>query len=269
MSGQTRERVQVQVEGAVAYVTLNRADKHNGMDLDMLKAVIAAQKQVRRMKDIRAVILRGDGPSFCAGLDVKNVLGKPATAAASYLQLWLPFRNRFQTWSIGWREVPVPVIALMHGNCFGAGLQLGLGADIRICTPDARLSMMEAKWGLVPDMGGVALMRELVPIDVAKEITFTGRILSGEEARALGLVTHLSNDPLAHALQLVEEMAVRSPDAVAAGKFLLQQAWRALDATALRAERLWQRRVIGTRNQRIAVKRNQSQQAIPFSERRF
>ncbi len=261
------DRVRVRVENQIAYVTLNRADKHNGMDMPLLKGVLAAQKQVSRMKDIRAVILHGDGPSFCAGLDVKNVLGKPSTAMASYLQLWLPFRNQFQTWSIGWREVGVPVIAVMHGNCFGAGLQLGLGADIRICTPDAKLSMMEAKWGLVPDMGGVALMRELMPIDVAKEITMTGRVLNGTEGRAIGLVTHVSDDPMAKAQVLVAEIAVRSPDAVGAGKFLLQQAWRALDSAALRAERLWQRRMIGSKNQRISVERNQKQADIPFKER--
>lgn len=261
------ERVRVQVDGTVAYVTLNRADKHNGMDMEMLKAVIAAQKQVRKLKDIRAVIIHGDGPSFCAGLDFKSVLGQPVKALTSYLQLWWPFRNNFQTWSIGWREVPVPVIAVMHGNCFGAGLQLGLGADIRICTPDAKLSMMEAKWGLVPDMGGVALMRELMPIDVAKEITMTGRVINGVDAKALGLVTHVSDDPLTHAKNLVDEISVRSPDAVGAGKFLLQEAWRALDGAALRAERLWQRRVMGTKNQRISVERNQKKQDIPFRDR--
>lgn len=260
-------RVIVSVENNIATVTLNRADKHNGMDLDMLRGVIAAQKQVRKMKDIRAVILRGDGPSFCSGLDFKSVLANPVTAFTSYMKLWLPYQNDFQTWSIGWRDVGAPVIALMHGNCFGAGLQLGLGADIRICHPDARLSMMEAKWGLVPDMGGVALMRELMPLDKAKELTMTGRIVSAETAQGLGLVTHVSDDPMAKALALIDEISVRSPDAVAAGKFLLQDAWRALDRTALRAERLWQRRVMGGKNQRISVERNNKKEEIPFSNR--
>ena len=246
-------RVIVSVENNIATVTLNRADKHNGMDLDMLRGVIAAQKQVRKMKDIRAVILRGDGPSFCSGLDFKSVLANPVTAFTSYMKLWLPYQNDFQTWSIGWRDVGAPVIALMHGNCFGAGLQLGLGADIRICHPGARLSMMEAKWGLVPDMGGVALMRELMPLDKAKELTMTGRIVS--------------DDPMAKALALIEEISVRSPDAVAAGKFLLQDAWRALDRAALRAERLWQRRVMGGKNQRISVERNNKKEEIPFNTR--
>lgn len=260
-------RVRLEMHGNVARVTLTRADKHNGMDLAMLDEVRAAARRLKKDRRVRAVILHGDGPSFCAGLDFKSVLGQPMKALTSYLQLWWPFRNNFQTWSIGWREVPVPVIAVMHGNCFGAGLQLGLGADIRICTPDAKLSMMEAKWGLVPDMGGVALMRELMPIDVAKEITMTGRVINGIDAKALGLVTHVSDDPLTHAKNLVEEISVRSPDAVGAGKFLLQEAWRALDGAALRAERLWQRRVMGTRNQRISVERNQKKQDIPFRDR--
>ncbi len=261
------DRVTVQVENQIAYVTLNRADKHNGMDLDMLQGVIKAQKHVRKMKDIRAVILQGDGPSFCAGLDFKSVLANPVTAFTSYLKLWSPMQNDFQTWSIGWRKVGVPVIALMHGNCFGAGLQLGLGADIRICHPDAKLSMMEAKWGLVPDMGGVALMRELMPLDQAKELTMTGRIINAEQAQQLGLVTHVEDDPMVKAQKLIEEIIVRSPDAVAAGKFLLQDAWRALDSAALSAERLWQRKVMGTKNQRISVQRNQKKEEIPFNKR--
>lgn len=261
------QRVEVQVKDKIAYVTLNRADKHNGMDLDMLQGVIKAQKQVRKMKDIRAVILQGDGPSFCAGLDFKSVLANPVTAFTSYLKLWSPVQNDFQTWSIGWRKVGAPVIALMHGNCFGAGLQLGLGADIRICHPDAKLSMMEAKWGLVPDMGGVALMRELMPLDQAKELTMTGRILDAEQAKSLGLVTHVESDPMVKAQKLIEEISVRSPDAVAAGKFLLQDAWRALDGAALSAERLWQRKVMGTKNQRISVERNQKKEEIPFNKR--
>lgn len=261
------DRVRIHVDGTLAYVTLTRADKHNGMDLDMLKGVIKAQKQVRKLKGIRAVILQGEGPSFCAGLDFKSVLGEPVKAALAYLQLWWPIQNDFQTWSIGWRKVPVPVIALVHGNCFGAGLQLALGADIRICTPDAKLSMMEAKWGLVPDMGGIALMRELMPLDAAKELTMTGRVLSGNEAKTIGLVTHVSKEPLAHALSIIEEMAVRSPDAVGAGKFLLQGAWRTGERAALRLERLWQRRMMGNPNQRISVERNQQKKEIPFKER--
>mgnify|MGYP005723625323 CR=1 FL=1 len=266
------QRVIIEQQGAIATVTLNRADKHNGMDLDMLRAVIKAQKKVRKMKGIRAVILKGDGPSFCSGLDFKSVLANPVSAFTSYLQLWWPVANQFQNWSMGWRKVGVPVIALMHGNCFGAGLQLGLGADIRICHPDAKLSMMEAKWGLVPDMGGIALMRELMPLDQAKELTFTGRIMDPNQAKELGLITHISDNPQLKADQLIEEIVSRSPDSVAAGKFLLQDAWRASNRNALRSERIWQKRIIGRKNQRITVQNNQKtskQERLSFINRRI
>jgi len=262
-------RVRVTVEHGIAEVVLIRADRHNGMDEPMLKAMLAAQRALRRRRDVRVAIVRGEGPSFCAGLDVKAMLGKASVAARLYAQLWLPFRNVFQRFSLGWRDMPFPVIAAVHGNCFGAGLQLALGADIRIARDDAALSIMEAKWGLVPDMGGIALLRELVPIDVAKELTYSARVLSGSEAKALGLVTHLADDPLSAARALAAEFAARSPDALAAGKFLLQDGWNARLSRVLALERRWQRRVIGKRNQRIAVARNQGKPDLPYQPRRI
>lgn len=267
--GETAARVRLSFEDDIAYVALARSERHNGMDFAMLRAVLAAQKQVRRQAGVRAVILHGDGPSFCAGLDVQSVLQHPLHAGWMYTRLWWPFRNDFQQWSLGWRKLGVPVIACIHGNCFGAGIQLALGADVRYCTPDARLSIMEARWGLVPDMGGAVLLRELVPIDVAKELTMTGRIFSGTEAKALNLVTHVVEDPLAAARSLIAEIATRSPDSVAASKFLFQQAWRAGDFGAARAERIWQRRLIGFANFRIALARNQQQKEIPWAKRRL
>ena len=161
-------RVRLEVDSGIAVVTLIRADRHNGMDFPMLKAMLAAQRALRRRRDVRCAIIHGDGPSFCAGLDIKSVLAKPLLAASLYAKLWSPLMNAFQRFSIGWRRMPFPVVAAIHGNCFGAGMQLALGADIRIARADAQLSIMEAKWGLIPDMGGALLLRELVPIDVAK-----------------------------------------------------------------------------------------------------
>jgi enoyl-CoA hydratase/carnithine racemase len=238
------DRVSCEIRDDLARVCLRRAEKHNGIDFDMLRAVIDACRSLKRERGVRAVILHGEGPSFCAGLDFKAVLAKPVRAAAGYAKLWKPTRNDFQSWSMGWRELPFPVIAAIQGSCFGGGIQLALGADIRIATPEAKLSVMEAKWGLIPDMGGAALLRELLPIDVAKELVFTGRVLSGVEAQALGLVTHLDADPLAAAERLAAEIATRSPDAVAAGKLLLQGGWVAEEAEVLGLERLWQRRLL-------------------------
>ena len=183
------DRVRVTTDGAVARVTLARPDKHNGVDYAMLRAVIRAQALLRKRRDVRVVILHGDGPSFCAGLDFKSVLEKPVETALMYTELWSLRRNVFQEWSMGWRDFGAAVIAVVHGSCFGAGLQLALGADVRIASPDARLSLMEAKWGLVPDMGGPTLLRELMAIDVAKELTMTGRVVSAAEGKGLGLVT--------------------------------------------------------------------------------
>ncbi len=263
------ERVRITREGSLATLTLTRADKHNGMDFPMLREVVAAQDELRKMRDVRTILLRGEGPSFCAGLDFKSVLAKPVVAAAMATQLFWPVRNTFQRWSVGFRDLGACVIAVVHGNCFGAGLQLALGADLRIATPDARLSVMEAKWGLVPDMGGAALMRDLLPLDVAKELTFTGRVLSGTDAHALGLVTHVSADPLAHALSIAKEIETRSPDAIAAGKALLQEAYDGSHREALSAERHWQRRLMGSPNQRIAMAKNRGEDDRAFAPRKY
>lgn len=262
-------RVRLDVEGALALVTLNRPEKHNGMDFDMLDAVVRVQGDIAKQRELRAVIVRGEGPSFCAGLDFKAVLGKPLATAARYPELYARKENTFQTWSMGFRRLGLPVIAAVHGSCFGAGMQLALGADIRIARADAQFSLMEAKWGLVPDMGGPTLLRELIPIDVAKELTLTGRVLSGEEAKRLNLVTHLADDPLAHARQLAKELELRSPDAVAAGKFLLQEAWGESEQGSLAAERRWQRRILGLKNQRISIERNRKKSALPYAKRRI
>ncbi|WP_256078526.1 crotonase/enoyl-CoA hydratase family protein [Massilia sp. YIM B04103] len=251
-----QHRVTTTIADGLAYVRLARPEQHNAIDFDMLHAVVKAARSLRKQPGVRAVIVHGEGPSFCSGLDFKSVLARPMRGLLHYAQLWYCWRNNFQDWSMGWRDVPAPVIAAIHGNCFGGGIQLALGADIRIATPDARLSLMEAKWGLIPDMGGVALLRELVPIDVAKELVLSGRVFSGAEAKELQLVTHLADDPLAAAEALAAELSARSPDALAAGKFLLQRAWSKSESGALAQERRWQRRLMGFANNRIAIQNN-------------
>ncbi len=262
-------RIHLEIKNNIAFVTLTRADKHNSMDIDMLKAVVMTQRKLKKNRSVRAIILQGDGPSFCSGLDIKTLTKNKRQLLAFYLRLWQPWRNLLQTWSMGWRDIPVPVIALIHGNCFGAGLQLALGADIRISMPDAKLSLMEAKWGLIPDMGGIALMRELMPIDIAKELTMTGRIITGDESKALGLVTHISNDPLSKAMEICEEIITRSPDSVGASKKLIQSTWTATESLTLEKERSWQRKLLHGKNFRIAAKNGSSKdnKTIPFKDR--
>lgn len=261
------QRVRVETRGTIATVTLTRPDKHNGMDMPMVDAVRGAAASLRKRRDIRAVIICGEGPSFCAGLDVKGMFGDKRAAVLAFAALRSPIRNRFQDWSMAWRDLPMPVIAAIHGNCFGAGIQLALGADIRIATPDAKVSIMEAKWGLIPDMGGAALLRELIPIDRAKELIFTGRVLNGLQAQAAGLITHVNEHPMEMAEALAAEMTTRSPDSVAAAKRLVQHAWDSSERSTLAAERRWQRKLLGSANQRIAARRNIEKQEIPYLPR--
>ncbi|HEX4844107.1 MAG TPA: crotonase/enoyl-CoA hydratase family protein [Limnobacter sp.] len=264
-----RISLQFNADNTVATVALNRPDKHNGVDWLMLKQMSKVQQQLAKHASLRAVVLKGEGASFCAGLDFKSVLADPKTAAVMYANLWLPMRNIFQRWSTGWRDLGVPVIAQIHGNCFGAGIQLALGADIRVCTPDAKLSILEAKWGLVPDMGGGALLRELVPVDVAKELTMTGRTLSGEQAKQLGLVSHVVVDPQVKVNALIQEILGRSPDSVAASKFMIQNIWGIDQSAHLTQERRWQRRLLGFKNQRISVQKNSKSPELPFAKRQI
>lgn len=267
MDTQFLNRMAVRVEDGIAYVRLTRGDRHNAVDMPMMQAGRQVVRWLKNQREVRCVILSGEGPSFCAGIDIKSVLGNRKGALGLLLRLFSPLRNDFQRWSVLWRELPMPVIAVIHGNCFGAGIQLALGADLRIATPDARISVLEAKWGLIPDMGGAALLRELMPLDVAKELCWSGRMLDGAQAQALNLVTHVAADPLAKARELAAEFATRSPDAVAAGKFLLQSAWDDDESHALAEERRYQRRIIGRRNQRIASARNMGKPDAAYAPR--
>ncbi len=266
MSG-SDQTVVVEHESHLARVCLNRPRKHNGMNLAMLDAVNDTASTLAKDRDLRAIVIQGNGPSFCAGLDFASVMKSPLAAAPAMAQLLLPYANRFQRWSLAWRDIGVPVVAAIHGNCFGAGIQLALGADVRVASPEAKFSVMEAKWGLVPDMGGVALLRELVRIDVAKQLVMSAKIISACEAHEIGLVTHLDDNPTQAARDIALEMSAYSPDAVAAGKFLLQEAWDASESSATAAERRWQRRLIGRANQRISVARNGKQSDKPFKRR--
>jgi enoyl-CoA hydratase/carnithine racemase len=249
----TEERVQTEIADHVAVVTLTRPDKHNAVDLAMFDAIIAAADRLASEPGVRAIVLHGDGPSFCSGLDVISVMA----AGAGLDGLTEPLRgevpNWFQRAAYDWVRVPVPVIAAVHGNCFGAGLQIALAADLRIATPDARLSVMEIKWGLIPDMSISRTLPRLVGIDVAKELTYTGRVISGAEALALGLVTHVADDPLSAARDLATEIASKSPDAVRGAKRLFDEAWTGSPAETLSLEAAIQLGLVGSPNQLAAV----------------
>lgn len=248
----------------VAVVTLTRPEKHNALDVPMFEGIIAACERLMSEPGVRAVVLHGEGPSFCSGLDVMSVMaaGNGLEGLTGALRGEVP--NWFQRAAYDWIRLPVPVIAAIHGNCFGGGLQIALGADIRFAHPEARLSVMEVRWGLVPDMSITRSLPRLVGIDVAKELTYTGRVITGAQADSLGLVTHVAEDPLTAARELAAEIASRSPDAVRGAKRLFDQGWtgRADETLALEAE--IQLGLVGSENQLAAVAAGVTKQPAEF-----
>lgn len=241
----------------VAQVRLARPDKMNALDAEMFDGLVAATEQLATLPGLRAVVLHGEGRAFCAGLDMARFGqmrdGQPLQGLADLHQRSHGPANRPQQVAWGWRTLPVPVIAAVHGVAFGGGLQLALGADVRLLAADARLSVMELRWGLVPDMAGIALLRELVRADVARDLVFSARVVEAEEACCIGLGTRVAADPLAEALAMAREIAGRNPDAVRAAKRLLNQTADTDAAQLLLAESVEQHRLIGSLNQREAV----------------
>jgi enoyl-CoA hydratase/carnithine racemase len=241
---QIENRVSLTIENQIALVQLNRPEKHNALDLDMFRAIVQTQKKLARESGVRAVILSGSGIDFCTGLDAKSVM-KDRTGALRLLWKWLPWRaNLAQRVSVGWRRLSVPVFAAIHGRCWGGGLQIALGADFRIATPDASLCIMEGKLGLIPDMGGTLAVRELMERDHTMWLTMTAGEFSGERALELGLVTELAEDPANRALEMAAQLVRRSPHAVAAVKRLYRKSWSGSSGAALARETAYQLGVI-------------------------
>lgn len=263
--------VTIAIDNGVADVRLNRVDKYNALSPEMFQAIIDAGESLAENRKVRAVVLSGNGRGFCAGLDMGSFQGmasgeRRGGGTSSLLQRDDRPENHAQRPAYIWKRLPMPVIAAIHGVAFGGGCQIALGADIRFAAPDAKLSIMEIKWGLIPDMSLTQTLRDLVPLDVAKELTFTGRILSGTEAKELGLVTHVVDNPLEAALALAREIAGKSPDAIRAGKKLLEESWHADERTGLELESKLQVELIGKPNQVEAVKANFENRAPNFTD---
>jgi enoyl-CoA hydratase/carnithine racemase len=253
----TAERVTVTLIDGVADVRLNRPEKRNALDLAMFEALIAVGERLKTEPGLRVVVVSGNGRDFCAGLDFASFeamrAGERLSAAAQLTPSDGPAKATGQRAAWVWTELGVPVIAAVHGNALGGGLQITLGADIRIVARDAKLSVFEVAWGLIPDMTGTQLLPELVGRDVAKELTFTARIVSGEEAVRIGLATRLEPDPLAAALEMARDIAGHNPHAVQAAKRLLNLAGRVELASGFAAEQKEIRALIGSPNQVEAV----------------
>ena len=267
------DRVMLDVADHVATVTLDRPAKHNALDVDMFEGILAAAESIAGAPGVRAVVVQGAGPSFCSGLDIVSIMAAdPAHAESAGPMAGLvdrargPVPNWFQRASQAWIGLPMPVIAALHGNVLGGGLQIALGADVRIAAADARLSVMEVKWGLIPDMGITRTLPRLVRIDVAKELTYTGRVVSGDEAARLGLVTRLALDPAAAARRLAAEIASRSPDAVRRAKRLYDDSWTAPASETLALEAELQLQLVGSPNQLAAVTAGLTNEPAEFTD---
>ncbi|MBO9491455.1 crotonase/enoyl-CoA hydratase family protein [Endozoicomonas sp. G2_1] len=252
-------RVTVEIdENQIALVSLNRADKYNALDMAMFHAIANTAKNLSKNKQVRVVIVRGHGKNFCTGLDVKSVF-QDKTNFLKLLFKWWPSRaNLAQRVSTAWRDVSVPVIFALHGKCWGGGLQIAMGGDFRIAGPDIDMSILEARWGLIPDMGGTLAFKELLRADQLKELAMTGRMVYADEALKLGLVTEIHQQPLERAYQLAEQLLQSSPDALAAAKKLYNQSWWSSAGSALFREFYYQIKVILGKNQSIAIKRAQA-----------
>ena len=267
------QRVSVSISEGVADVRLTRADKMNALDAAMFDALVATSDRLTHEKGLRAVVLSGEGRAFCAGLDMgrfaamkenggNGIAGDEKRDLTTRTHGLANFPQQ-AVW--GWRQLAVPVLAAIQGVAFGGGFQLALGADMRFLSPDARMSIMEIKWGLVPDMAGTPILASLVRDDILRELTYTGRIFSAQEAMSYGLATRISDDPLATAFEVAREIAGKSPEAIRAAKRILNNL--SVDpGPALLAESVEQMRLMGSPNQLEAVRANMEKRAPRFTD---
>lgn len=247
--------VQTQIADRIAHVTLARPDKMNAISLEMLDEVIAAAHALKEA-DINCVVLSGEGRAFCAGIDIMSL----SSLMGQNMEEVLVKRthgtaNRFQEFALAWRALEVPVIAALHGVCFGAGLQLAAAADIRIAAPDTKLSIMEMKWGLIPDMGGMVLLPALLRGDILRRLTYTAEIIEAAQAESWGLITEIAEDPATRALELAQIIAAQSPTAIRAAKTVIGLAETAPATDVLMAESVEQAALIGKPDQMAAIAR--------------
>ncbi|MBG0564694.1 crotonase/enoyl-CoA hydratase family protein [Actinoplanes aureus] len=253
--------VTTRIDDAIAQVRLSRPDKLNALTLDTLGELVRTARRLRADRTVRAVVLAGEGDSFCSGLDIPAVLRTPRRIAGAFLPAPWRGTNLFQEACWAWRRIPVPVVAAVHGHCYGGGVQIALGADFRFATPASQWSVLEGKWGIIPDMTGMRTLTEVVGLDVAKRLTMTAEEISGTEAARLGLVTEVHDDPIVAATAFAQRLATRSPDAVAAAKRLLDAAVTSSARRTFARERREQLRLLLLPNtritQRAAMKRTE------------
>ena len=256
--------IAISVEKGIAHVQFNRPEKHNALNMAMFHAIDGAIKSLSRRKDIRVVIVSGNGVSFCSGLDVKSVMSSPSNSL-KLLWKWLPGNaNLAQRVSVGWRRRKVPVIMALHGKCWGGGMQIALGGDYRIASPDTSLSIMEAKWGLIPDMGGTPGLEACVAADHAIRLAMTAEPISAQQALSYNLISSISDNPVEDAKKLASKLVARSPDTNATVKAMYHKIWTKEERRILAKESLNQVKILMGKNQKIAVKRELTGTDIPY-----
>ncbi len=261
-------RVNIEIQNHVAVVTFNRPDKMNALDPAQFDAIISAGDQLAKDASVRVVILKGEGKAFCAGLDIMSFQADAELTNQSLIPRTFGMANMFQQVVWVWRTLPVPVIAAVHGVAFGGGLQIMLGADIKYITADTRLSIMEMKWGIIPDMAGTQLMRHSVRDDIIRELTYTNREFSGKEAVEYGFATHISDKPFEDALTLAKEIARKSPSAIVKAKKVLNAAPYLSQEEGLMMESVEQAAIIKKKNQMEAVFANMQKREGEFEDYR-
>lgn len=254
-------------EDGVAHLRLARPEKLNALTLDMLDDLVAAAHELRTDRHLRTVVVSGEGDAFCAGLDFGDAMRDPRRIAARFVPRPWRGTNTFQEACWALRRLPVPVIAAVHGHCLGGGLQIALAADFRIAHPESTWSVLEGRWGIVPDMSGVQTLSELVGIDVAKWLTMTAAKVSGEEARRIGLATQVADDPLAAAGALADDLAQKSPDALAATKRLFNDTWTRGPRRTFARERIEQLSLLFGENAKRARAANAAKGAPDYQPR--
>ena len=247
--------VTLELKDEIAFVTLNRAEKRNALDMEMFRSIDRISRQLRRDRTIRAVIVHAKGEDFCSGLDIKSVMRQRSSALALLAKWWPGKANLAQRVSHNWRRIPAPVMMAIHGRCWGGGLQIALGADFRFAKTDASFSVMEGRWGLIPDMGGNLALRELLAKDVALRLAMGAEVIDAQTALGYGLISEVCDDPLQSAKQFAALIIERSPDAVAAVKKLYQQNWFGPERVMLAKESYYQLRILLGGNRDVAVKK--------------
>ncbi len=257
----------VDIKDHVADVRLNRAEKMNALSLPMFEAITKTGQELAQNKDIRAIVLSGEGRGFCAGLDTENFTDPDFNADPFGPGRGGFYPNFFQLPGYVWKKMPVPVICALHGVAYGGGFQIALGADIRIAHPNTKMSIMEIKWGLIPDMSTSQTLRDLVRVDVAKELTFSGRVVESDEALKLGLVTSIDENPRETALEMARAIAKRNPNAITYAKYLFDSTWHGDEFEGLKAEERLQAKVIKTPNQIEAVMSELEGRAADYAQR--